>query len=83
MKINWKFRANSLGFWLGLVGTLVIVAQAILGQLGIKLDVAGIGTQADTIITAVFAILALFGVVVDPTTKGISDSDTVLKSTNK
>lgn len=78
IKLNFKVRAKSASFWIGIVGTLVIVAQAILGQFGIKLDVAGIGSQADTIITAVFAILSLLGVAVDPTTKGIGDSNLAL-----
>lgn len=83
MKINWSVRAKSPAFWTGIVGAAAIVAQAVLPQFGVNFDVKGLGVQLDTIITGVFGVLALFGVVVDPTTKGVGDSDLVMARTGK
>lgn len=83
MKINWKLRASSASFWVGLVGIMVLVGQAIATQFGYNFDFAGIGKQLTAIINAVFAILGILGVSVDPTTPGVGDSNLVLSRSVK
>lgn len=75
MKINWKVRFKNKNFWLALVPALLLLAQQICAVFGVPLDTKAVGEQLIGIIGTVFAILALLGVVVDPTTPGVDDSD--------
>lgn len=74
MRINWKVRFKNKAFWLALVPALLLLAQQVLGVFGVTFDVANVQEWLVNLIGAVFAILALFGVVVDPTTAGTCDS---------
>ena len=75
MKINWKVRAKNKSFWIGIIPAILLLIQQVLAVFGITIDVAGLQEQLIAIVGTVFAILALLGVVVDPTTTGASDSD--------
>ena len=41
---------------------------------GFQLELGGLGDKLLDVINALFAVLALLGIVNDPTTKGVSDS---------
>ena len=73
--INWKVRIKNKAFWVAIIPAVLLLAQQICALFGVELNVAGIGEQLIAIAGTVFAILALLGVVTDPTTKGISDSE--------
>lgn len=75
MKINWKVRLNNKLFWLSIVPAIVLVGQAICAVFGVDLEYSEAEEHLITIINAVFAILAMLGVVVDPTTEGLEDSE--------
>ena len=49
--------------------------QAVGAPLGLTLDFGELGNQLLAIINAVFAVLAILGIVQDPTTKGLTDSE--------
>ena len=73
MNINWKLRLkNKVTQTAILLGIVAIVFQI----LGI-FDVAPAVTENEIVqvVTMVVEVLALCGIVVDPTTKGISDSE--------
>ena len=72
--INWKIRFKNKAFWLGLVPLILLLIQQIAAIFGITLDFGVLQEQIIAIIGTVFALLALLGVVVDPTTEGIADS---------
>jgi len=42
---------------------------------GYALDLSDIGNKLIEVVNAVFSILVIVGIVTDPTTKGISDSE--------
>ena len=63
-----------LGALAAIIPALLLLAQQICGMFGIPLDTAGISEQLISVIGTVFAILSLLGVVNDPTTSGMSDS---------
>ena len=42
---------------------------------GISLDLSEMGDKLLAVVNALFAVLAILGVVTDPTTAGLSDSD--------
>ena len=74
MNINWKVRLVNKNFWLSLIPAVLLLIQAIGAPLGMTLDFGELGNQLLAIVNAVFAVLAILGIVQDPTTKGVSDS---------
>lgn len=74
MNINWKVRLVNKNFWLSLIPAILLLVQAVGAPLGLTLDFGELGNQLLAIVNAVFAVLAILGIVQDPTTKGISDS---------
>lgn len=74
MKINWTVRLKNKTFWLAIIPALLLLAQQICGLFGFSLDVSGISEQLVSIVGTAFAVLALLGVVNDPTTATLSDS---------
>lgn len=78
MNINWKVRFKNRAFWLGLVPLLLLLIQQVAAIFGLTLDFGVLQDQLVAVIGTVFAILALLGIVVDPTTEGIGDSERAL-----
>ena len=74
MKINWTVRVKNKFFWLAAIPAVLLLAQQICGMFGLVLDIAWISEQLRDIVNTVFILLALLGVVNDPTTAGTSDS---------
>ena len=72
--INWNVRVKSKQFWLGIVGALGTCVMVALNAIGMEVDVQPWVDALNTIITGIFTILALIGVVNDPTTAGLADS---------
>lgn len=81
MKINWKVRLKNKTFWLALVPALLLVVQTVASLFGYAWDFVVLNQQIAAVINAVFAVLAILGVVNDPTTAGISDSQRALTYT--
>ena len=75
MKINWKERFKNRAFWLALIPAVLVLIQAVAAVFGFEFDFSQINNQLLAVINAVFVVLAILGIVVDPTTDGISDSD--------
>lgn len=73
--INWKVRVKNKVFWLTIVPLLLLLIQQVCAIFGMTLDFGVLQEQLVAIIGTVFAILALLGVVVDPTTEGVGDSE--------
>lgn len=74
MKINWTVRINNKAFWLALIPALLLLIQALAAVFGFTLDLTSISAKLLAVIEALFAVLALLGVVNDPTTAGLNDS---------
>ncbi len=73
MKINLKARLNNRVFLLSAAALIVTFVYQLLGAFDI---VAPISESETSELTAMFVnILAFFGVLVDPTTEGMSDSE--------
>lgn len=75
MKINWKVRLKNKTFWLAIVPALLLVVQTVASLFGYAWDFVVLNQQIAAIINAVFAVLVILGVVTDPTTAGVTDSD--------
>lgn len=74
MKINWKVRVRNLNFWLTLVPAVLLLVQVVAAPFGYQWDFGTLDKQITAIINALFGVLAILGVVNDPTTAGTSDS---------
>lgn len=77
-KINWAVRFQSKVFVISLVGVFFLLGQQVLSLFGIQWDYTIVNDQITDIIDTVFLLLALVGVVKDPTTEGMSDSKQAL-----
>lgn len=72
--INWKVRLKNKTFWVALIPALLLLVQAVGSVFGFTLDLSAVGDKLLTVVNALFAVLAILGVVADPTTAGIGDS---------
>ncbi len=73
--INWKVRLKNKNFWLSLIPALLLLIQAVAYVFGFSLDLSEMGDKLLAVVNALFAVLAILGVVTDPTTAGLSDSN--------
>jgi phi LC3 family holin len=73
--INWKVRLKNKNFWLSLIPAVLLLIQVVAAPFGYKWDFGVLGQQLTAIVNAAFAVLAIVGVVTDPTTEGVSDSN--------
>lgn len=81
MKINWIVRIKSKSFWLAIIPAVLLLIQVVAAVFGFGLDLGDLGNRLIAVVNAVFAVLAILGIVVDPTTHGISDSTQALTYT--
>ncbi|NCC06704.1 MAG: phage holin [Clostridia bacterium] len=72
--INWKVRIKNKNFWLAIIPAVLLLAQVVASVFGFNIDLGDLGNKLLAIVNAVFAVLAILGVVTDPTTEGITDS---------
>lgn len=82
MKINWTVRLKNKSFWLGLIPAALLLVQQVCAIFGIEMDLSPLQEQLVGIVGTVFALLAVLGVVTDPTTPGTSDSDRAMTYTD-
>ena len=80
-KINWKLRLKNPTFWLTAIPALLLVIQAVASIFGFDLDLSAIGDKILAAVNAFFGLLAVLGIVTDPTTAGVSDSAQALTYT--
>lgn len=78
MGINWKVRIRNRQFWLGMVGALGALALSLADALGLGGSASPTVEAIEGAVSAALTVLALLGVVVDPTTEGVGDSSQAL-----
>lgn len=76
--INWKVRLGNKDFWLAFFPAFLLMIQTIAAPFGYNWDFVVLNEQIAAIVNSVFAVLALCGIVNDPTTKGFKDSTTAM-----
>ena len=77
-KINWMVRIQNKAFWLSLIPAVLLLIQVVAAVFGYQLDLGELGNRLLAVVNALFAVLAVLGVITDPTTSGVCDSDRVL-----
>lgn len=75
MSINWKVRIKNKAFWLALIPAVLLLVQVCAAPFGYEWDFGVLNAQLAAIVNALFAVLAILGIVADPTTKGMGDSE--------
>jgi phi LC3 family holin len=76
--INWKLRLTNKYFWLSAIPALALVVQAIASVFGFEYDFSDTVNKLIVVVNAVFAFLVVLGLVNDPTTEGVTDSEKVM-----
>lgn len=72
--INWTVRIKNKNFWLAVIPAVLLLVQTVAAVFGYTLDLGDIGNKLIAVVNAVFGVLVVLGVVIDPTTAGIADS---------
>lgn len=72
--INFTARIKNKTFWLTLIPAVLLLVQVCAAPFGYQWDFGVLNEQLAAIINALFSVLAILGVVNDPTTAGFSDS---------
>ena len=72
MKINWKLRFQNKTTLTAIILALVALVYQVLGLFGVVPKISQ--DELTTVIGMVINLLCLLGIVVDPTTDGVSDS---------
>ncbi len=78
MKINWTVRIKNKTFWLSLIPAVLLLVQVCAGMFGFDLNLGAFGDKLLAVVNALFAVLMILGVVNDPTTSGVLDSEQAL-----
>lgn len=73
--INWKKRLTNKYFWIALIPALLLFIQAALHVFGVELDFTQIDKDLLGVVNSLFAVLAIVGIVNDPTTQGLTDGE--------
>lgn len=79
--INWTVRIKNKAFWVALIPAILLLIQVIAAVFGYTLDLGDLGNRLLDVVNALFAVLAILGIVVDPTTAGASDSEQAMTYT--
>lgn len=79
MNINWTVRIRNKAFWLAIIPAILLLIQAVAAVFGYKLDFADLQGKLLAVVEALFVVLAILGIVVDPTTKGLGDSKQAMR----
>lgn len=78
-KINWEVRIKNKQFWIALIPAVLLLIQVIAAVFGFTLDLGDLGNKLLAVVNALFAVLSILGIVVDPNTEGIADSERALQ----
>ena len=75
MKINWLVRIKNKNFWIAVIPAVLLFVQVVLEVFGVTIDIGDLGNKLIAVVNAAFAVMSIMGIITDPTTKGISDSE--------
>ena len=71
--INWEVRIKNKAFWVAFIPAVLLLVQVVAAVFGFTLDLGELGNRLLDVVNAAFSVLAILGIVADPTTKGITD----------
>ena len=80
-KINWMVRIKNKTFWFALIPAFILLIQGVADVFGYSIDLGDIGNKLLNVVELLFVVLGIMGIVVDPTTEGVSDSEQAMTYT--
>lgn len=73
--MDWKARIKNKAFWVALIPAVIVLIQVVGNIFGLDLsNLTGLSQQLLDVVNAVFVVLSILGIVIDPTTNGIKDN---------
>ena len=72
MKVNWKIRFKNKAWLSTFVSAIIVIVYTVFDLVGIIPDISEYSLTR--IVEALLLVMALTGVIVDPTTAGLDDS---------
>lgn len=72
--INWKVRIRNRQFWFSLIPAILLLIQVVAAVFDYSIDLGQLSGKLLEVVNAIFVILAILGIITDPTTAGIGDS---------
>jgi phi LC3 family holin len=79
--INWTVRIKNKAFWFSIIPAILLLVQVVAAVFGYALDLGDLGNKLIAVVNAAFGVLVILGVVTDPTTEGVSDSEQAMTYT--
>ena len=79
--INWRVRIKNKAFWVAIIPAVLLLVQQMCAVFGVQLDFGELQSQPVAIVGTVFTLLAILGIVADPTTAGMGDSEQAMSYT--
>lgn len=76
--INLKVRLKNKAFYVTAIPLVLVLITQVLAIFGVKVEFSALSEQLVEVVETVFLLLGLLGVVVDPTTEGLTDSKQAL-----
>lgn len=77
-KINWIVRIKNKAFWVALIPAVLMLVQMIAAVFGYEMNLGDLGDKLLAVVNSLFVVLAILGIVTDPTTEGVADSERAL-----
>ena len=77
-KINWIVRIKNNAFWVALIPAVLMLIQMLAAVFGYDLNLGDLGDKLLAVVNSLFVVLAILGIVTDPTTEGVADSERAL-----
>lgn len=78
-KLNMPVRYRNKTFWLAFIPAILILIQTIGTLFGVSVDISVMQGKLIDIVNAAFMVLAVIGVINDPTTEGLTDSEQAME----
>lgn len=72
--INWRVRIKNKNFWITIIPAVLLLVQVVGAVFNVTIDLGELGDKLIAVVNAVFVVLAILGIVTDPTTEGVEDS---------
>ena len=77
-KINWIVRIKNKTFWVALIPAVLMLIQMIAAVFGYEMNLGDLGDKLLAVVNSLFVVLSILGIVTDPTTEGVADSERAL-----
>ncbi len=74
-KINWKVRVKNKAFWLTFIPAVLALIKCVCNLFGVEFEAGSFQDDLADLVSIIFVLLAALGVINDPTTAGLEDSN--------